>query len=117
MATYFKDDEFKCKCGCGTNNISNKLVDKLDSVRWVIDKPIVINSACRCEKHNKAVGGSVASSHLKGLAVDIACTDSSYRDLLLRELLKQGFSRIGIAKTFIHIDIDESKPDNVIWVY
>ncbi len=31
--------------------------------------------------------------------------------------LEVGFNGIGIAKTFIHADIDEDKPSHVIWTY
>ena len=50
---YFKDYEFTCKCGCGLNNISEELVFNLDEARDISQIPFKINSACRCEKHNK----------------------------------------------------------------
>ena len=80
---------------------------------------IIINSGFRCEKHNKdpKVGGSDTSSHLIGLAADIKCEYSTYRFHLLNALLKAGFKRIGIGKTFIHVDLDEAKPQSVIWLY
>jgi hypothetical protein len=36
---------------------------------------------------------------------------------MLNALLEVGFNRIGIAGTFIHIDIDKNKSQNVIWTY
>ncbi len=36
---------------------------------------------------------------------------------LLKSLLDVGFIRIGISKTFIHVDIDMSKDKNVCWIY
>lgn len=120
MAKYFTDKEFTCKCGCGFNNISADLVEVLDDLRENLGQPIKLNSACRCEDHNKKVGGSSTSSHVKGLAVDISCQDSTLRHNILKFLLndsKNRVSRIGIAKTFIHIDIDNDKPKNLIWTY
>jgi len=32
-------------------------------------------------------------------------------------LLEVGFTRIGIGNTFIHVDIDKDKSQNVIWTY
>jgi len=32
-------------------------------------------------------------------------------------LLWSRFDRIGIGATFIHVDIDESKPQDVLWEY
>ncbi len=113
---YFKEDEFKCKCGCGLNNSSHLMKAMLDSAREEAGVPFKINSGTRCEQHNKNVGGSPTSSHVKGLAVDISVTTSADRDKILRALIKAGFKRIGIYKTFIHADIDTKKPTNVIWL-
>jgi hypothetical protein len=38
------------------------------------------------------------------------------RSILLPALIHAGFTRIGIAKTFIHADVDDKKP-NAIWLY
>ena len=60
---------------------------------------------------------STKSSHLLGYAADIACTNSVLRHKILTSLIKVGFNRIGIADTFIHVDNDPGKPENVIWTY
>ena len=39
------------------------------------------------------------------------------RFLVLDALLAVGFNRIGIADTFIHVDSDLDKSQNVIWTY
>jgi len=78
---------------------------------------IIITSGYRCEEHNREVGGKGTSSHPKGLAADIKCDDLSYRFLLVEALLKAGFTRIGIGKDFIHVDLDTDKTQNLIWVY
>ena len=49
------------------------LLEMLDEVRDKFDKPIHITSGFRTPAYNEAVGGVETSSHLKGLAVDIAC--------------------------------------------
>ena len=67
-------------------------------------------------QHNSDVGGRVGSSHLKGLAVDISCDNSGHRQKILTALIQVGFKRIGIAKSFIHTDLDNEKP-NAIWLY
>ena len=76
-----------------------------------------INSGYRTEEWNKKVGGRVGSSHTKGLAADIQAIGSRDRGLIVKSLLDVGINRIGIAKTFIHCDVDKSKDDNVIWLY
>jgi uncharacterized protein YcbK (DUF882 family) len=113
---YFTDEEFECPC-CGQQLISQRMVSMLDSVRSFMGEPMHINSGFRCIKHNMDVFGSVTSSHRIGLAVDIRCTTSGYRDRLLIALRAVGFKRIGIRKDFIHVDVDPSKKQGVTWVY
>ena len=79
--------------------------------------PFIINSAWRSADHNEKVGGKPDSSHLKGLAVDIKVTNSRQRFIILQSLIAAGFNRIGIAKTFIHVDGDNEKDPRVTWLY
>ncbi len=117
MARYFTLDEFDCRCGCGKNNINLNLIAYLDEARELAQVPFIINSGCRCEKHNRRVKGSRTSSHLRGLAADIKATNSKTRFAILQSLFMVGFSRIGIHKRFIHVDIDHKKPSTVVFVY
>ena len=114
---FFKPSEFECKCGCGLNNIDPHLVYLLDTLRKIISAPIIITSGCRCKEHNKLVGGKNNSAHLKGLAVDIRVASDKYRYQLIRIALTMEFNRIGISKKFIHLDIDETKTQDVVWLY
>jgi len=111
----FKESDFSCKCGCGLNNISSDLIYRLNIARLIAGVYFIINSACRCKKHNKLVGGSLTSSHLLGLAVDIAIKSPNDRFIIVNSLLSAGFTRIGVYKNFIHVDLDITKPQNVIW--
>lgn len=115
---YFNYSEFDSPDVQGSGQLMDKeLLDMLDDVRDKFDKPIHINSGFRTPAHNEAVGGAENSSHLKGLAVDIACDNSIDRFDLINCLLDVGFSRIGVAKTFIHADIDFDKSNGVMWTY
>lgn len=120
-AKYFVPAEFECKCGCGLNNIDPKLVQTLDLIREHTGPPpgmpLVINSGCRCPAHNAAQGGSATSSHLTGHAVDIRALSNATRFKIVASALLHGINRIGIGKTFIHLDNDTSKPPNVFWLY
>ena len=117
MAKYFKLSEFDCKCGCGRNTIDAELVRKLDRIREKAGIPIVISSGCRCEKNNKEAGGKEDSAHLSGLAADMKAISSGTRWKLLDAIFTENINRIGIGKTFIHIDIEVSKPKEVVWMY
>ena len=107
---YFKESEYSCQCGCGADHLDPRLLDILNKVRFAIGKPIVINSGVRCPAHNKAERGVPGSSHTKGLAVDIKIPTSEYRYYLVKALLNLGIVRIIHYKTFVHIDIDGTKP-------
>ena len=113
---YFKKSEFTCKCGCGETVISDDLLYSLDEAREFAKVPFVISSGYRCENHPESKKNPT-SSHIKGLAVDIKCTDSKTRAIIMDALGYVGFRRFGIAKSFIHVDIDNEKPNPVIWLY
>ena len=113
---YFKAKEFECPC-CNKSAMQDKFTEKLDHAREIAGVSFILNSAYRCSKHNKAVRGKPNSSHQKGLAVDIRAIGSRNRFKLLEGLIKAGFHRIGIAKTFIHVDDDPDKDPDVVWLY
>ena len=79
--------------------------------------PLVLISAYRCRQLNMLVGGSTHSSHLKGLAVDIAVGGSGMRYAIHRTLMQAGFNRFGLGTDFIHVDADPDKPQGVEWLY
>jgi len=112
---YFKLEEFDDAPGTGKNMKMDFLL-KLDKARDIAGIPFKITSGWRSEETNKRVGGVSNSSHLKGLASDLACNDSNTRQKIVNALIMAGFTRIGIAKTFIHCDTDNDKPD-AIWIY
>ena len=119
MTENFKKSEFECKCGCEMPkdvlvNIT-KLANQLQYVRDNVAMPITINSAYRCETHNKSVGGSLNSQHLQGKAADIVINGLDpvldtyeYLEYLMRtgEILQGG---LGMYKTFTHYDFRKNK--------
>lgn len=123
MLTYFNFEEFDSPDEIGSGlpkeqggGMSLKFLHKLDEARGIAGCPFKISSGYRTKNHNSIVGGRVGSSHLKGLACDIAVNNSSDRGKILRGLVMAGFTRIGVAKTFIHCDLDENKV-NSVWLY
>lgn len=105
--SYFKPEEFKCKCGkCDGGVMDNAFIKQLEKARAIANTPFVINSGFRCLAHNKAVGGKAASTHLEGRAADIAFKDSNKAFIILKALMEAGFTSIGYngAKSFIHVD-------------
>ena len=112
---YFKISEFDDAPGTG-KNMKKDFLTKLDKARAIADVPFKITSGYRSKETNKRAGGVSTSSHLKGLAADISCKDSSTRQKIVSALIQAGFTRIGIADTFIHCDTDKDKND-AIWLY
>ena len=53
------------------NNLKALCVNVLQPIREAYGKPIKVSSGFRCEKLNKAVGGSATSEHRYGMAADI----------------------------------------------
>tara|TARA_R110000851_G_scaffold268235_2_gene420930 strand:+ start:2989 stop:3351 length:363 start_codon:yes stop_codon:yes gene_type:complete len=92
-------------------------LEMLDEARDIAEVPFIISSGYRSPAYNEKVGGVSNSSHLKGLAADITCTESTERFIIINSLLLAGFNRIGVGKTFIHVDNDPDKTSDVIWVY
>jgi len=97
-------------------NMDSDFMDKLQKARKIAKIPFKISSGYRSDAHNKAVGGVENSSHLKGLAADIVVNNGHERLFIVLALLEAGFRRIGVAKTFIHVDSDSDKP-NSMWTY
>lgn len=113
----FKRSEFTCHCGCGADDIKQVLVDKLQVMRNATGVPIKINSGVRCKTHNKEIGSSDTSSHLTGDAVDVQAEGDAQRADILLSAVHAGFSRIGLRKDFIHLDIDGGKNSPRVWLY
>ena len=119
----FSYDEFDSPLQEGSGQLmSNQLIAMLDDARDLAGVPFKITSGYRVEADIERLikaGYKVSrnSSHLKGLAADIACMGSTDRYNMLDALMKVGFNRIGIADTFIHVDIDDNKPAFMIWTY
>ena len=118
MTNYFSRKELECKC-CGTYIISDDLLTRLNQARESAGIPFIITSGYRCQKHNDRVGGKPNSAHTTGQAVDIAFKNSNECFKIVRALYDAGFRRIGInfAKSFVHCDVDGSKPQDVLFKY
>lgn len=110
----FSNSEFSCKCGCGFDDISLELVAVLQAIRDITG-PLKINSGCRCEAYNKSIGGKELSAHPDGDAADLHCISSTMRFQIIDTALQLGVSRIGVYKNFIHLDLSNRLPLEVIW--
>jgi len=127
MTKNFKIQEFECKCGCEMpcdvyDNII-KLASQLQFLRDYTGRPITINSAYRCPKHNVKIGGAhkivdgkivSTSQHVFGKAADITIQSLKPAEVykLIEELIDMGHmlqGGLGLYDTFVHYDIRKKK--------
>lgn len=117
----FSDKEFYCPCSdlsCSGKRAPHPALPlKLEVMRQLYGRPIAVNSGVRCPTHNKAVGGVPGSAHETGEAADLHCSGSRDRMSLVQACLKAGIRRVGIAKTFVHVDVSRKHDVDVIWLY
>jgi uncharacterized protein YcbK (DUF882 family) len=122
LGKFFSADEFECPCKkCDEQKIDEKLIEKLDEVRETYGKAVRITSGYRCPAHNKAIGGKENSSHMSGLASDIAPVITTLEELdNLYEICYNVFDNIGDGRLrrFVHVDTREKKPTGKrLWMY
>lgn len=115
---HFTTREFSCHCQwCTDQRIAKDLVSKLFLVRASLGHPFSITSGYRCHEHQEALkaGGYETavgvSQHELGRAADIRADVMS--SLLVE--LKHEFKAIGVASTFIHVDLRDDKERH--WAY
>lgn len=78
--------------------------------------PYKVNCAYRSVEWDLSKGRNGKSSHCKGKALDIATPNHLIRLKLVGHLVSLGVTRIGIAKNFIHFDVDSDKAPSM-WLY
>lgn len=104
---YFSDEELQ--------GLVPELVDKLTTARIKADVPFIITSGLRSCSANTTVLGVENSSHLTGKAVDLHVEDGIHRFKMINGALAAGFVRLGVYDKHLHIDLDDTKPQDVIW--
>ena len=115
---FFKPSEFASPDAPDSGyRMDMDLIVMLDELRRRCGFPLKINSGWRTPDHNIKVGGKPSSEHLLGRGVDIAANNSHTRFVIKREAFAMGFKRIGHGKTFIHLGIDPTLPQEVEWEY
>lgn len=114
----FTKAEFDCK-HTGENNMQHEFMEKLQAIRTEYGKSMKVTSGFRSVKHPiEAKKSHSNGEHTQGYCADISCDNGADRFKLVQLALRHGISRIGIAKTFLHLGIGgKGLPNNVIWEY
>lgn len=103
--------------------LESELVAKLDRARQIAGVPFIISSGLRQPGENSVLKGAVPdSAHLTGKAVDLKVGNSHDYYRMMLGLLDSGFKRIGQYLSadgtdviHLHVDIDDGKPQEVIF--
>ena len=122
LSTNFWSKEFRCpcpKCRRKKVRVSSLLLFKLEMVRMACgNRPVIVLSGNRCPEENKRIGGYPDSEHIPhpdGEAADIKIKGIKPIDIGLAAE-KIGGMRIGIAKTYAHLDVRPPSPSR-FWIY
>ena len=111
---YFKYSDFDCQ-ETGLNEMHEEFIHKLDELREACGFPFIITSGYRSAAHSIEAKKAKPGQHTQGIAADIKTVGGAKRIQIVREALKLGFTGIGVAKTFIHVDTRTTVP--VLWTY
>lgn len=118
LSPHFTSREFECPCGCIDQKISVQLIDDLEVVRaQLYNKPITVTAGFRCHSYQLDLGkrgyetAKGISQHELGNAADIKGSDMTALEAAVRRV----FLAVGVAKSFIHVDLRDDKPR--FWSY
>lgn len=112
---YFKRSDFDCQ-QTGNNEMSDEFLQKLDELRHVCGFPFIITSGYRDpEGHSIEKAKKSPGTHARGIAADIKISNGNQAYDIIKHAQSMGFNGIGVAKTFVHVDLRDTTP--VVWCY
>ena len=117
---YFKIEEFDCQ-ESGENDMEETFIHALDILREKCGFPFTITSGFRSVTHSLEIIKDQPGQHTKGIAADIAVANGNQRFLIMKHATDLGFSGVGIAKAFVHVDtrvhVDTMTTAPIAWTY
>lgn len=112
----FTKAEFDCKHS-NRNEMKHEFMEVLQKIRTEFG-PMRVTSGFRHPTHPIEAKKMRPGEHTFGMCVDIGCNNGADRYRLVTIALKHGITRIGIAKSFVHLGLGApGLPNNVIWEY
>jgi uncharacterized protein YcbK (DUF882 family) len=100
---YFKPEEFTMAGKVVFDQMDAGFLAKLDACREAAGVGFTITSSYRSPEHNRRVGGSPRSMHLKGRAVDIRVSDGAMRWAVIKAAIGLGLT-VGVMRDALHLD-------------
>ncbi|MCK9370545.1 D-Ala-D-Ala carboxypeptidase family metallohydrolase [Candidatus Dojkabacteria bacterium] len=115
LSEHFAKFEFECQCkykDCMQQSVNEELIAKLELVRTEFGAPLSISSGFRCAKHQRDLAETMEtavglSQHELGNAADIATNPA--KSILLLPIIRKHFMAVGVANSFIHVDLRTGK--------
>ena len=100
-------------------DLHDDMIHVINRIENILDKELVITSGYRGPNHPIERAKSSPGEHSTGLAVDVACANPSEFYMLVEAAIEVGVKRIGISRKngFIHLGLDNSRPNPTIWTY
>tara|TARA_B110000902_G_scaffold203728_1_gene231593 strand:- start:36 stop:398 length:363 start_codon:yes stop_codon:yes gene_type:complete len=116
--TYFDLEDFDCQ-ETGDNEMDVEFIHQLDQLREACGFPFIITSGFRSKDHSIEKRKEKAGTHAQGIAADIKVSNGNQRYKIVEQAIQMGFTGIGIARTFIHVDRRTLGADKapVMWCY
>ena len=112
---YFKIGDFDCQ-QTGNNKMDTGFIHRLDLLRAACGFPFHITSGYRDpEGHSIEKAKQTPGTHARGIAADIAVSGGRQRMQIVQHATALGFTGVGVAKGFVHVDIRDADP--VLWCY
>jgi len=119
--THFTPAEFDSpdQPGSGEKGMDETFMRRLQMLRNLYRKPLVISSGYRTARYNEQIGGADKSLHLKGKAADVLVAGQEAYELL-GLALAVGFKGVGVnqkgpwGQRFIHLDLRDTP---TVWSY
>ncbi len=111
---FFRPSELACK-GNRSLLVNHDAITRLENLRRMIGRPIIITSAYRSPHHNATVGGAPMSLHKSGRAFDVVLSGHD-RHLLVDAAKTVGFAGFGYYQHFLHIDTGRIRFWGKTWV-
>lgn len=112
---YFKREDFDCQ-ETGENRMEDEFIKKLDLLRSDLGWAMVVTSGYRDPSHSaEIVKPNGGGYHTKGIAADIKVVGGKQRYELIQSALALGFTGVGAARSFVHLDTREDTA--MLWTY
>jgi uncharacterized protein YcbK (DUF882 family) len=102
----FSLDEFNCQV-TGENRMEQAFLEKLDALRTAGYR--------HPTEHYIEAAKEVPGTHAQGIAADIKTISSAQRHRVVSEAMKLGFTGVGVASNFVHVDTRGTTP--IMWLY